>query len=104
MERLEEIWRPVKEHQNYEVSNLGFVRRAKDHRVLHQSCNQAGGYLRVALDRKKYYVHRLVAQSFGIVKSGEDVLHVDGNRLDNSVLNLMGRRNGPGEDGYEWPD
>ena len=80
MEGFIELWRPVRGHENYEISNLGQVRRRKDRKILHQSANHDGGYLRVALDRRKYCVHRLVAETFFAGDPGRAVTHADGNK------------------------
>lgn len=102
-DELIERWVAVRDHPNYEVSNCGQVRRTKDRKILKQSVNQTGGYLRVALDRKKYYVHRLVASSFGLGSDGSDVRHLDGDHLNNSLPNLM-RTDKPREDeDFLWP-
>lgn len=89
MEGLIELWRPIRGHENYEVSNLGRVRRGKDRKILHQSVNHDGGYLRVALDRRKYCVHRLVAETFFAGDLGRVVTHADGNKRNNSLSNLV---------------
>lgn len=80
---------PVRDHEQYEVSNFGNVRRRKDRKILRQSANYAGGYLRVALDRKKYCVHRLVADTFFDKDPGIPVTHADGNRQNNELENLV---------------
>ena len=103
MEGLIERWVAVRDNPKYEVSNQGQVRRAKDGKILKQSVNQTGGYLRVALDRKKYYVHRLVASSFGLESNGSDVRHLDGDHLNNALPNLL-RVDKPSEDdAFLWP-
>lgn len=86
---LMECWVGVRNHPKYEVSNLGQVRRAKDGRVLKQSPNTTNGAMRVYLDRKQYYVHRLVAEAFFNDDSGRVVRHRNGDKRDNSVSNLV---------------
>jgi len=97
---MKEIWRIIKNFENYEVSNLGKVRNTifknnicekKKNKILKNSDNGTG-YLAVQLrkDGKKYvkYIHRLVAEAFiGDIK-GMDVNHKDFNRKNNNVNNL----------------
>lgn len=84
-----ERWVEVRGHPGYEVSTAGQVRRTKDKRVLKQSPNYRNGAMRVALNREKYYVHRLVANSFFDGDTNCIVKHLDGNKTDNSVANLV---------------
>lgn len=84
-----ERWKEVRNHPGYEVSNIGEVRNKKTGKILRQSLNSPNGYMRVGIDRKHYYVHRLVADSF---YDGDhlkmDVNHIDGNKLNNELPNL----------------
>ena len=85
-----ERWVEVRGHPNYEVSNTGNVRNRKTGRVLKPQLNKRAGYNRVNLeDKKHYYIHRLVADSFydGDHKN-MDVNHIDGNKLNNELPNL----------------
>ena len=86
---MNEFWKEVRDHPNYEVSNTGQVRNRRTGRVLRQSLNRPDGYMRVGLDKKHYYVHRLVADTF---YDGDhdnmDVNHIDGNKLNNELPNL----------------
>lgn len=71
MEKLfNEIWRPVKGYEGlYEVSDLGNV-RSLDRYIetekgkMRKSFISNKGYRILALDGKKYSVHRLVADAF----------------------------------------
>ncbi len=84
-----EHWITVKDHPDYIVSSLGRVINKKSGRFMTPQLNREHGYLRVYLDGKKYYVHRLVATAFfDCDPTGLDVNHKDGDKLNNAVWNL----------------
>lgn len=85
-----EIWKTIPKLTNYEVSNMGRVR--KKNLVLSQEETKKG-YLRVSLSqngkRKHYKVHRLVASAF--IPNDENfpqINHKDENKKNNNVENL----------------
>ena len=95
---MEEIWKDISGYEGlYQVSNLGRVRsfskfdKASGH-ILSQQITPEG-YPKVTLSvggkRKHRKVHRLVAESF-LDKTDESFIvnHIDGNKSNNSVLNL----------------
>lgn len=90
-----EEWRTVEEYPNYEVSNLGNVRRARTGRALKAFVNDSG-YLRVNLSptpnekAKAVLVHRIVTRAFHGRPVGERNLvdHIDRNKLNNRAENL----------------
>ena len=85
-----EHWIEVKKHPDYEVSNLGNVRKKGTGRLLSQSLNRPGGYQRVRIDGQIRYVHRLVYDSFiDGDHSNLEIIHVDGDRKNNNVSNLQ---------------
>lgn len=93
---MSECWRPVSRNPNYEVSDLGRVRRANTGRVLKpaQNSSRAGkrpGYFVVSLGYalRCQYVHQLVAEAFlGPRPAGHDTDHRDKDRSNNRASNL----------------
>lgn len=93
---VEENWKPVttRGYENhYEVSDLGNVRNAKTKRILKPG-NHPKGYLTlvfsVANARKTVLVHPLVLEAFvGPRPSGYGTRHLDGNRKNNVLTNLV---------------
>jgi len=83
-----EKWMTVKEHPNYEVSNYGNVRNMRNQRLLKPVLNRKGGYYKVNLDGKQYYVHRLVVNTFFNGTGKSRVKHTDGDHLNNVITNL----------------
>lgn len=110
---LSETWRDIRDHPHYEVSNTGSVRNRKSGRLLKSWANKPNGYAQVELDGKKCLVHRLVADAFFSGGSDFRVEHIDGNRSNNELGNLLKHRSGaeyvdeydeikPDEDDFEW--
>lgn len=93
-----ERWKPIDGYPNYEVSDLGRVRRSEPGpltwvgRILHGSDQL--GYRRVSLLRDgnvdRHTIHRLVLSAFGPPAPSEDheCNHIDGDRANNRVSNL----------------
>ena len=99
---MEEIWKPVKNNPNYEVSSFGRVKSIartvvySDGRVFSypsvvlKTQTDCNGYVRVSIGNKKALkVHRLVAEAFlENNQSFPEVNHIDGNKQNNNVNNL----------------
>jgi len=89
-----EVWKDIQGYPKYQVSNFGRVRSYMRNRewVLKSDLNSMG-YYRTDLKkdglRKRYFNHRLVAQTF--IHNAENkpcINHIDGNKLNNHVSNL----------------
>ena len=90
-------WTTAFAHPDYEVSDTGCVRRLTSHKLStrwpigrHSKPQQkADGYLRVKVDDKYVYVHKLVAETFICPRpQGLEINHKDGNKTNNHVSNL----------------
>lgn len=89
---LDEVWVGLDLLPNYEVSNYGRIININRGTEVKASPDK-NGYYRVALYHggKRYdiFVHRLVAKAFFLnYRDGIEVKHRNGNKADNSVLNL----------------
>lgn len=98
-----EIWKPVPGTDGYEVSTLGRVRSIERYversngvpqlikgRIL-KPWKAHDGYLYVRFGRrtKKKAIHRVVLETFvGTPRENDEGRHLDGNRQNNSLLNL----------------
>lgn len=88
-----EVYKPVKGYEKfYEVSNLGNVKSLRRNCLMAQIPNSMG-YLRVCLtdgtNKRRAFVHRLVAEAFLDKPCGKNVVnHIDFNFLNNSAENL----------------
>jgi hypothetical protein len=97
-----EVWRVITDHRDYEVSDLGRVRRATPGsnstyvgkvRKLNPTWM---GYLQITLRFvgepkrfKTHYVHRLVANAFlADPETGAEINHINGIKTDNWASNL----------------
>ena len=92
LDRPGEEWREVQLEcgASRSVSNLGRVRTAIG--IIHEGCDLGGGgYLRVQINGKHHYVHRLVALAFLGPPPSENhtmVMHIDSNPANNRADNL----------------
>lgn len=96
IESLEgEEWRFIAEYPCFKVSNYGRVKRVftqtgnPTEKLLSIHFQQDNGYCCVTLNKKKQYVHRLVASAFiKNVDNKPQVNHKDGNKRNNHISNL----------------
>lgn len=90
--RTMEIWKTIKNYENYEVSNLGNVRNTKfNNRLLKPSI--INGYYRIRLCKdgkyKAYFLHKLVAETFlSNPNKYSQVNHKDEDKSNNTLSNL----------------
>ena len=91
---LKEIWKPIEDYPQFEVSNYGKIRRIATGKVLKLNINKQG-YLAVCVSLgkkgtyKSFKVHREVAKLF--IPNPENkpqVNHIDGDKLNAHVTNL----------------
>lgn len=85
-----EIWKPVVGlPARYTISTCGRVKSSYGNGRILRPATASNGYLSVALFRKSAFIHHLVAAAFiGPRPAGHDVRHLDGNRLNNAVVNI----------------
>jgi hypothetical protein len=89
-----EIWKQVilenvdMKDKQYFVSNLGRFKNSFDIIMDNYKVNE-NGYIRVYIYNKTYALHRLIALTFiPNIENKEQVNHIDGNKLNNSIENL----------------
>jgi hypothetical protein len=93
---MKEIWKPIKDYDNYLVSNFGRVKSIKFNKEVILKTAFRGEYLSTGLfkdgKKKTFSIHKLVAIAFlNHVPNGhkEVIDHLDRNKLNNSVTNLQ---------------
>lgn len=84
-----EQWKEIRSHPDYEVNNYGKVQNKETLVSLKPRLNRNGGYLRVRLDGKECYIHRLVFETFfDTDTTNVKIKHLDGDHFNNHVGNL----------------
>jgi len=86
-----EIWAPIVDFIDYEISNFGRVRHIRFNRQL--AINNSDRYSLVGLHKNgiRYwkYIHRLVIEAFdGPISIDKEINHIDGNKQNNMLSNL----------------
>lgn len=94
---IKEVWVPMEENKYYEISNYGRIKSYRfwvgnrwiyRDKILKPTLNK-NGYLVVSINKKRMYVHQLVAKYFLNKQSKKKcVNHIDGNKKNNFFLNL----------------
>lgn len=88
-----EVFKVIKEFQNYSISNLGNIINSKGIKLNIGKRKSNSGYIQVRLykDNKYYYkyLHRLLANAFlPNPHNYRTINHINGNKTDNSISNL----------------
>lgn len=91
---MDEVFLRIEDYNDYYVSNLGRVLSLKNGKERILKACLADRYLVVGLTKnhksKTFHVHKLVAKAFIPNPNNYDhVHHINGNRLDNRVENLI---------------
>lgn len=90
---MNEIFKDIPSYEGvYQVSNLGRVKSFIGREKFLKPINKGGGYMRVVLKKKKFYVHRLVANVFlnyNFDNNDYVIDHIDNNPSNNRLDNLQ---------------
>jgi Mor family transcriptional regulator len=86
-------WREIPSFPNYEASNTGLIRRAKNGEVLKQrdiDINRPYQIVSLFYNKKKYTkkVSRLIWEAFNDCACGMTIDHIDQNKTNNNLSNL----------------
>ena len=86
------VWQTLKEHDDYEINTVypHDIRKKLNHKII-KEYTEPNGYIRLNLNGKKYYKHRLIASQFIPNDNNEhktQVDHINHNRSDNCIDNL----------------
>jgi len=93
---MKEIFKPIPDYPNYEVSNFGRVKSLKNTARILKSRLSGSGYLIIGLRKNNIQitriVHQLVAEAFlGHTPCGHKIIvdHINNIKTDNRVVNLQ---------------
>ena len=89
---MKEIWKDIKDYDNYEINNYGVIRIKKNKKILKYQIDK-DGYYRISLWKngkcKGFRISRLVAMTFISNPNNYPVVnHKDENKQNNRVDNL----------------
>ena len=87
----QEEWRPIFNHENYEISNEGNIRRKLTGTPVKQNLDDREYYAVMLWSNKKQHkkrVHRLVWNTFNDCECGLTIDHIDRNKHNNNLNNL----------------
>ena len=87
-----EVWKKIKNYDNYSVSSFGRIRNDKFNRFMNPS-KTTRGYIHIRLSKngkvKNYQVHRLVGIAFLPNHDNKPkVDHIDKDKTNNNIINL----------------
>ena len=84
-----EIWCEIEGYKEYFVSNLGRIKSIKNNKEYISLGSKLNGYLRTVLNRKGFFIQRLVASAFLENPSKKPIVnHINGIKTDNRLVNL----------------
>lgn len=88
-----EIWKDAKGYEGlYQVSNLGKVKSLRRNVIMKPSCDKDGYYQLILSNgktRKRFFIHRLVYETFmGEIPEGMVINHKNERKDDNCIFNL----------------
>ncbi len=87
-----EIWKPIKDYPNYEISNLGKVKNIKTNKLISVSVHKHGHHVVRLWSNSKtrlFNIYRLLAIHFiPNPENKREVNHIDGNRMNFELSNL----------------
>lgn len=87
--KLQYPWYKCVESSDYIINSIGIVKNTKTNKICTQS-EDSHGYMKVCINRKQYFVHRLLMEAVLNKKLDrkEIIDHIDTNIKNNSIENL----------------